>query len=357
MPIVLNFKDENRLRILKALFKKGSIKPNLEKISAATSLSVTEIKKSLKNLEDNFGLDFFYPELNPEKTGFNIHGWVFMQIDLTKRDIFDKLLDFFDEETEIFIAHRIIGSGKWNFAIRFISKSLEEFDALINEKTLSKVDGANQIILDKEYIFFKEPTFKNIGRSFAVIHELMENNDQKFSKRTPKNINEKVFSYLESGECIKPNIRQINRITGIHSSTIKSTLDYFNANKIITKYSPGINFSKAKIKFFVFDFLDVDLTDVELVKALQEAVTKDKNLFHAGSIFANPYHNFIFIQAYNSMDSYQKNFEDKYSAIAKISSNRETFFTTTFPFETKGDWPTPHSAILKTLIRDSGKDI
>lgn len=358
MPIVPEFNDEKRLKVLNALFKKGTIKPNIPFIAQKTGLGPSEVKKTIRAMEEEFGIDSYYPTLSREHAGFNILAWTFLQLDLSKKDSFAALLAFLEKEPNIITVHRIIGSGKWNLAIRAVCRDLTEFDSLMNEKIAAKTPCMNELVLDKEYIFLKGQKFKNTGSGIAIIKGQVSRDSKE--KKCGEGGKAVILDCISYGECLKPNIRQISRLTGLHATTVKASVNYFLSNKIIKYFSPQINSDKIKRKYLVFDFFKIDFSDKERIGLLEGAVKSDPNLAQARSIFGDPNHNLLFKQVYDSVENYLKGFEETYLQNKELEDflrQRETFFTTAVYFEQKGEWPTMSRAILRTLIRDSGKEI
>ena len=108
---------------------------------------------------------------------------------------------------------------------------------------------------------------------------------------------------------------------------------------------------------FVFDFFKVDLSDEKGLNILKTNLEKDPNMFHAGGVYGDGEHNFLIMQAYTTVENYQKSFREKYvnnKEVSSILQSRMTFFATSSPLETKGMWPSRSTAILEILLDECG---
>jgi hypothetical protein len=359
MPIEVAYNDEIRLKVLDSLFKKGAIKPDIPRICDLTGLNIKEVRKIIKFFEDDFGLEYSSPALNSHLLGFNFLGWVFFQMDLSKKDTFNDFMEYCKKQPWFVMANKVLGSGKWNFAIRFTCKTIEEFDEMLTEQLAFGVKGLHDLILAKEYFFFKEAFNKDVDFSVSLVWAALENEDEEYKALGDKSSKAKVLECLTNGEGLKPNIRHIKKLTGLHSATIKSSLNFLVNQKVILAYYPCVDISKIRTRFFVFDFLKIDTSDVDVINALKEISMKEKKIFRAGLFFGNPDHNAAFIQPSGSVELYMENFEKRYYSTPGLKnyfSHKETIFSIPLVLESGGCFPTQSSLIIKRLVYESGKE-
>lgn len=365
MPVVPAFDDETRLKVLNVLLDKGAIRPDVPKIMKITGLDILSVKKALRWLEEEVGVESYYPRVPSRKVGYNTKAMIFFQLDRTKKDSFDDLIRFLEKEPTIISAHKIIGSGKWNFAIRLVAKNLEKFDSLVNEKLLMSIRESKDFILDKHYVFFGEPSFepKSNKRGLALINTSIQKSIQRgvLEKVLPsEQYKLKVFDCFSSGDCLKANMRFIQKKTGLHASTIKASLKFLFDQGVIEAYAPTINFEKSRDKFYVFDFMKIDFNNSEKINVLKGIIENDPNVFQARHYFGDENYNFVFLQVYDTIENYEKEFNNKYIANPELNgfiTKGTTYFTLTHPFEKREIWPSKSATLIKSITSDSGRDL
>jgi DNA-binding Lrp family transcriptional regulator len=357
MPIKPDYKDETRLKLLKALRVKGSIKPDLKTIHEQTGLSIVTIKRALKTMEEKNHIDKFYPVISARKTGFEILAMIFLQVDTSKEKKLDEFLDFCKKEPRIISVHRVIGSGKWNLMIRSISRSLEQFDIMITNPHVN-IQGNSELILDSLFFFTTSPVIKSNKRAKTLVNifiDAAKKNPSIGKDLTPKR--KKLMKCFGEENALKPNVKQLQKLTKLHASTIKSSLHFLEEEGILTGFAPSMNFEKIGLRNLVFDFYKIDFSDEEGLNTLKKILDEDQNMFHAGSVFGDGDHNFLIMQAYATVEDYQNGFRTKYgpgNSLSNFLQNRMTFFATSSPIESKGLWPSRSTAILDLLLYEAG---
>jgi DNA-binding Lrp family transcriptional regulator len=357
MPKVIEAIDEKRLAVLSALFEKDSIKPEISKMSKKTGLKPSEIKNIIKKIETEFGIGHYYPVLDDKKFGFDIVGWVFFQIDYSNKVIFEAFTKRLESITEVIGIYKLIGNGNWNFAFGFATKNLKEFDKLLNEKILTHLlFKSNEFVTNKQYFFYTAPRFKARPRSIGPIGAYQEKH---MKKKNPLKGDKRLTQILEcilSDEYYRANLRQLHKITNLHPSTIKATINYFFKNKYILKYAPNVtNIEKYKASSFIFDLFSVDFSDEKNMAILKKSFASDNALGRANAIFGDSEHNLVLIHSSPSPEEYLRDFEEKYYAKTRLFGflkKRTTFFATSLHFEEMGTWPTISRCIMRILVRD-----
>jgi DNA-binding Lrp family transcriptional regulator len=356
MPIKPAFNDETRLRIVQAMKQKDSIKPDLTMLHNKTGMSIVTIKRALKKMEQMNHFEKFYPLLSAQNSGFEVLATIFMQIDSSKQNKFNEFLEFCKNEPRIISVHRIIGSGKWNLMIRSISRNLENFDTMINQPELN-ICG-NDLVIDNIFFFSTEPIIVNNRRAQIMANIIIKRSEEnkKIKKyMTPKR--KKLLDCFAEGITLKPNIKQIQKLTKFHAATIKSSLKFLEDEHILKGYAPSINFKSLGVNSLIFDFFTIDFSDIKKLNELKKIIENDENIFHAGAVYGDDTHNFMIMHAYTNVEEYNLNFRQKYfnnKNILNFLKNRMTFFTTSSPLEAKGMWPSISTALLDILLKENG---
>ena len=357
MPIKPVYNDDTRLKLLKALRQKGSIKPDLKAIHDKTGLSIVTIKRAMKTMEERKHVNKFYPVLSAKKTNFEMLAMIFLQVDTSKEKKLEEFLDFCKKEPRIISVHRIIGSGKWNLMIRSIARSLEKFDIMITNPHVN-IQGNSELILDSLFFFTTTPVIKSNKRAKTLVNIFIDaaNKDSTIGKAlTPKR--KKLVKCFADEDTLKPNVKQLQKLTKLHASTIKSSLHFLKKEGVLKGFAPSMNFEKIGLKNLVFDFYKMDFSDEKGLATLKKVLEEDQNMFHAGSVFGDGEHNFLIMQAYTTVENYQNGFREKYGQEKDLSNflqNRMTFFATSSPIEAKGLWPSRSTAILDILLEEAG---
>jgi DNA-binding Lrp family transcriptional regulator len=355
MPIKPLFNDDIRLNILKAMKEKGTIKPDLTLLHEKTKMSIVTIKRALQKMEQKKHFNKFYPILSAKNTGFDVLALIFLQVDSSKQKNFESFLEFCKNEKRIISVHRIIGSGKWNILIRSLTKNLENFDTLINNPKKPLLNP--NFVINSLFFFSTEPILINNKRAYTISNILIQDSENKKTRKylTPKR--KKLLNCFAEGTALRPNIKQIQKITNLHATTIKSSLKFLENEKILQGYAPSINFDGIGVNNHVFDFFKINYADTKNIENLTKILKTDKNIFHAGSIYGDGKHNLLIIHAYQNIETYQSEFRKKYLSdkdIYQFLESRMTFFATSSPIETKSRWPCISTTILDILLDEHG---
>lgn len=132
--------------------------------------------------------------------------------------------------------------------------------------------------------------------------------------------------------CVAPNIRQLQKSTGYHKATIKSSLDFMAKEGLLTGYGPKLDFRKFGFMLEVLTLLQVDLTQKEFLSKLLSELRKDENLYFFSGVVGSGNWNLMARHIYKDIESYHKGVNEKYfeklSGIQDFVKAQETFYVT-----------------------------
>ncbi|MFH1588295.1 MAG: Lrp/AsnC family transcriptional regulator [Candidatus Diapherotrites archaeon] len=169
MSQVMSIDDEVRLRVLQALLSKGGVNPNLKQIKKITGLHAATVKSSIEFLKSQGVLEGFGPKLNFRSLGYLLEVRVLFQFDMSKQDLFKKLLLAVEKDNHLFRLTSVMGSGNWNLYASFLYKDVESFHKNFSRNYEEKIPGFFDLIKDKQVFYTTEPVYKNASRTESVI--------------------------------------------------------------------------------------------------------------------------------------------------------------------------------------------
>ncbi len=128
------------------------------------------------------------------------------------------------------------------------------------------------------------------------------------------------------------NIRQIQKITGYHKATVKSSLDFLKDEGVLSGFGPKVNFRKLGYKLEAIVMLQGDLTEKEIFSQFMKEAEQDPNLYRLSSIVGAGNYNIMARHIYKDIESYHNGSQTKYyekiPGIYKLIKNREIFYGT-----------------------------
>ncbi|MFH1697037.1 MAG: hypothetical protein ABH854_03975 [Candidatus Diapherotrites archaeon] len=141
-----------------------------------------------------------------------------------------------------------------------------------------------------------------------------------------------ILDALLKKRSVVPNIRQIQKRTGYHKATIKSSLDFLTENGVLEGYGPKFNFKGLGQNLEVVTLFEADLSDKNAVKKFLGAVQNDPNLYRLSSIIGAGNWNLIAHHIYRDVESYHTGVTEKYYGSLpetyKVIRNRQMFYLT-----------------------------
>ncbi|HIH10494.1 MAG TPA: Lrp/AsnC family transcriptional regulator [Candidatus Diapherotrites archaeon] len=140
-----------------------------------------------------------------------------------------------------------------------------------------------------------------------------------------------LAALLRKGSVI-PNIRQLQKYTGYHKATIKSSLDFLYREGLLGGFGPKFDFRQFGYKLEVMTLLQADLTKRPLLEKFIEEAKKDPNLYFISGIVGSGSWNLLCRHIYNDIESYHKGVNDKYfgklKGIHDLMRSQEIFYVT-----------------------------
>ena len=93
-----------------------------------------------------------------------------------------------------------------------------------------------------------------------------------------------ILSAMLKKGAVTPNIRQIQKTTGYHKATIKSSVDFLLKEGVLTGFGPKVNFRQFGYKLEPLVLMQVDMTEKSTFKKFMDEAEKDPNLYRVSSV-------------------------------------------------------------------------
>jgi len=155
---------------------------------------------------------------------------------------------------------------------------------------------------------------------------------------------------------VQPNIKHLQRLTGYHKATIKSSIDFLMKEGLLTGFGPKVDFKKFGHKLEVLTFLQADLTEKSKLSKFLEEAKKDPNLYFLSGLVGSGNYNMVARHIYRDIESYHRGMNEKFfeklSGIHDFVKSREIFYVTE-PFY-KAESRT--SSLIKVVRKARGYD-
>jgi len=157
--------------------------------------------------------------------------------------------------------------------------------------------------------------------------------------RVDDEIRLKILDALLQKRSVVPNIRQIQKYTGFHKATIKSSLDYLQREGLLQGFGPKLDFKKLGYKLEVRSFFQLDMSDKKLFDELLKAMANDPNMYRATAVIGSGNWNLMVSHIYKDVESYHKGIMEKYYQkipdIYKAIKDRQIFYITDPMYKSK----------------------
>lgn len=142
----------------------------------------------------------------------------------------------------------------------------------------------------------------------------------------------KILEALLKKGAVVPSIRQIQRYTGLHKATIKSSLDFMGKHGLLEGFGPKVNFKKLGYNLDIRAFYQMDLSDKKVLNALTKAVEKDSNTYRLTAVIGAGNWNVMTSSFFRDIESYHQAIRDKYydaiPGLYKAIKDRLIFYLT-----------------------------
>lgn|GEM_PF-429140 len=160
--------DAVRLKIIKALFEPGAIRPHLRTIQRATGLHLATISSSLDFLQKENIIFEYLPRLNPLAFGLKLFGFLLLQIPPVPREPFNKLVAAAQADPNVMLFSSIAGS-QYNVCVEFLHPDVSSF----NRSLQQYYEAVPELVASpKEILYVTEPIYKNYSRSLTALNLL-----------------------------------------------------------------------------------------------------------------------------------------------------------------------------------------
>lgn len=164
-----------------------------------------------------------------------------------------------------------------------------------------------------------------------------------------------LAALLKQGS-VSANIRQIQKYTGYHKATIKSSLDFLSKEGLVNGFGPKVDFKKFGYKLEVLTFLHADLTKKATFQKFLDQAKKDANLYFLSGLLGSGNYNLLARHIYKDIESYHDDLNKKYfekiDKIHDLFKGKEIFYVTD-PFY-KSDSRT--ESLIKMIRHSRGYD-
>ena len=162
-------------------------------------------------------------------------------------------------------------------------------------------------------------------------------------------------SLLKHGTVV-PNVRQIQKATGLHKATIKSSLDFFKKEGLLQGFGPKIGAKRFGYSLEVFLFLQADTSQKKIFEKFLEVAEKDPHLYRISSIIGSGNWNLLLRFIYKDVESFhtelQKHYYDAIPGFYELVKSRQVFYET----EPRYKSSSRTDSIITIITREKGLD-
>jgi len=161
--------DATRVKILEALLKEGSVRPNIKRIKQYTGFHKATIISSLEFLEKAGLIQGYGPKINFRTLGYNLEVTMLLQADLSQKETLNIFLEKAMQDPHLYWFSGMLGSGNWNILTRHIYKDVESYRRHIESYYYESIPDIYKFIRDRNIFFTTEPIYKSTSRTKSII--------------------------------------------------------------------------------------------------------------------------------------------------------------------------------------------
>ncbi len=164
----------------------------------------------------------------------------------------------------------------------------------------------------------------------------------------------KILSAMKQKKAISPNIKEIQKITGFHRTTIKSSINFLEENKFINGYRPLLDAKVAGYNLKSKVLLQVDLSDKKTFNEFLKIINDDSNIISCSQVITENQSNIFLNMLSKNIEDQYKDFQEKYYQIPNVFNfikNRSMCFLTEPSYKKKNEI----DALIDLLEKDIGK--
>ncbi|MEM4662689.1 MAG: Lrp/AsnC family transcriptional regulator [Candidatus Diapherotrites archaeon] len=169
MILKMSIFDPIRVKILEALLKDGSVRPNVERIKKHTGLHKATILSSLDFLSKAGVIQGYGPKINFRSLGYNLEVTMLLQADLSQKDAFNAFIELATQDPHLYWFSGMLGSGNWNLLTRHVYKDVESYRKHIESYYYERIPDIYRFIRDRNIFFTTEPVYKSESRTRSII--------------------------------------------------------------------------------------------------------------------------------------------------------------------------------------------
>ena len=122
----------------------------------------------------------------------------------------------------------------------------------------------------------------------------------------------KILSAMKEKRAVTPNIKEIQKITGFHRATIKSSIKFLEENKFIYGYRPLLDARVAGYKLKSKVLLQVDLSNKQRFNEFLKIINEDRNVVSCSQAITDKNANIIVEFLSKNIEEYYNDFQAKY---------------------------------------------
>jgi DNA-binding Lrp family transcriptional regulator len=129
---------------------------------------------------------------------------------------------------------------------------------------------------------------------------------------------------------VQPNIRQIQKSTGYHKATIKSSLAFLEKEGILQGFGPKIDFRKLGYDLEVTTLFQVDMGNQKVFEKIIEVAGKDPHVYWISSVMGAGNWNVLVRHIHKDVESCHREFQKRYMALPGYHAtvkNLQNFFS------------------------------
>lgn len=129
---------------------------------------------------------------------------------------------------------------------------------------------------------------------------------------------------------VSANVAGIQRETGLHKATIKSSLAFLSKKGVLVGFGPKVHFKNFGYKLEVVSILQLDLSEEAVLKQFLRSCEIDPHIYSVSSIIGSGNWNLMLRHYYKDVESFhadwEKNFTKKIPGLFRLVRDRQVFY-------------------------------
>ena len=131
-------------------------------------------------------------------------------------------------------------------------------------------------------------------------------------KKINDSIRVKILDAMRKKGSVVPNVRQIQKITGFHRATIKSSIQFLEKENFITGYRPLLDPKVVGFNLNAMQYMQVNFSEKEKFKKYLELVTQDKSVYLCSEVISDSSFSLALGYLSRNIESHHINIKNKY---------------------------------------------